>query len=529
MSTLFRFKNYLLILGLIVFVAIMLVVSVRGLPGNPTPTQLNTPYWKNNGPFELSPERGRFAFLYSFVENHSFYLQPSLAQFTAPDVGYWKDHYVSIFPPAISFIAIPGYLIGRHFDLSQYGTFLWMSLFALCNVLLIRLIAIRLGSNAIAATIAGITFLFATPAFAYAVTIYEHHISTFFILLSIYLFIRFNSLLSILVFWIVYAFAFTVDYPNLFMMFPLAIATFFKSFFIENLHEHKVIKISFLRVLSVLAVIIPLTFLLWFNQMSYGNPLKISGTVPTILSVKANGKPNFGEENMKKKVHLTSLQIAATPQHSALNFFKPINMLNGFYILLLSPDRGVLVYTPVILFGIVGLFIANKKKQKYIPLLVGIIGFNFLLYSMWGDPYGGFAFGGRYLIPSYAILAIYLALFLTVVSKKKILLFLFFLVFIYSVSVNTIGALTSNAIPPQIQATVLSRVEHRKVNYTFMHDVNILNSNNSKSFIFQQYAKRDMTAWQFDIVITGAIIIFIFVLLLIMNKKKIQYAEKNSL
>src|SRR5258708_39226500 len=93
----------------VLFVALVLFLSVRGLPGNPTPSELNTSYWMANGPFELSNERGRYALLYSFVENHSFYLQPALAKFATPDVSYLDTHYVSIFAPSISFVAIPGY------------------------------------------------------------------------------------------------------------------------------------------------------------------------------------------------------------------------------------------------------------------------------------------------------------------------------------------------------------------------------------------------------------------------------------
>jgi len=70
----------------ILFIVWVLTLSVRGLPGNPTPQQLNTTYWKDDGPFELSPERGRYALLYALAENHSFHLSPAIATFVAPDV-----------------------------------------------------------------------------------------------------------------------------------------------------------------------------------------------------------------------------------------------------------------------------------------------------------------------------------------------------------------------------------------------------------------------------------------------------------
>src|SRR6202044_2418247 len=106
-------------------------------------------------------------------------------------------------------------------------------------------------------------------------------------------------------------------------------------------------------------------------------------------------------------------KVSLPPPDSVFTYFNPRNMLNGFYILLISPDRGVIMYTPVMIFGAIGMYMAYKRKQKYIPVMLGIIGADFILYSMWGDPYGGWAFGARYLIPAYAVLSIYIALLLT--------------------------------------------------------------------------------------------------------------------
>jgi len=304
-----------------------------------------------------------------------------------------------------------------------------------------------------------------------------------------------------------------VDYPNLFIMFPIALATFFRSGTIENLHRRIVLKISFPKLFAVLGVIIPLAFLLWVNQMSYGSPFKLSGSVPTIESVSSTGLPIFMSTVGKKQIKTT--KAVNTPPPSTLTFFQPRNMLNGFYILLISPDRGILMYTPVMLFGIAGMFLAGRKKQKYLPILLGVVGFNFLLYSMWGDPYGGWAFGGRYLIPTYAILSIYIALLLTYLSKKRIVIFFFFIILAYSIMVNSLGALTSNSNPPQIQAQSLSDITHSKVSYTYMRNVNDLNSDISKSFIFQTFAENYISAWQyytyitlFILAVTGSLIGF---------------------
>src|SRR5882672_6559460 len=108
MNILTKYKKLFGNILFFLFIATILFLTVRGLSGNPTITQLNTPYWVSTGPFELSNERGRFALTYSIVENHSFHMQPSLANFAAPDVGYWNHNYVSLFAPSVSMIGIPG-------------------------------------------------------------------------------------------------------------------------------------------------------------------------------------------------------------------------------------------------------------------------------------------------------------------------------------------------------------------------------------------------------------------------------------
>ena len=60
----------------ILFCAAILILGLRGIPGNPDAYTLNTQQWKPNeptesAPFELSPERGRYALTYSLVEDKS--------------------------------------------------------------------------------------------------------------------------------------------------------------------------------------------------------------------------------------------------------------------------------------------------------------------------------------------------------------------------------------------------------------------------------------------------------------------------
>lgn len=176
----------------------ILSLSLRGQTGNPNSKDLLTSNWQGEGPFELSPERGRFALVYSLVEEGSVKFSQETGKFASPDVAIIENKYVSLFAPLLSFAAVPGYLAGKYLGSSQVGAFAVVSLFALFNVIIIRSIAIRLGAHPIAATIGSLIFIFATPGFSYAVNLYQHHLSTFLVLFSIYLLIRFDNFWSLL-------------------------------------------------------------------------------------------------------------------------------------------------------------------------------------------------------------------------------------------------------------------------------------------------------------------------------------------
>src|SRR3989344_1802836 len=132
-------KNKMKIL-LTIFCVIILTLTVKGKSGNPTETTMNDLGWTTNGPFELSPERGRFALTYSLVENKSVGFSIPVARFASPDVGYKDGRYVSLFAQGVSFLSIPGYLIGKFFGASQVGAFLTSSFFAIFNFILIRVL-----------------------------------------------------------------------------------------------------------------------------------------------------------------------------------------------------------------------------------------------------------------------------------------------------------------------------------------------------------------------------------------------------
>ncbi len=499
-------NNFWFILSALVSI-LVLVLSLRGLPGNPTSTQLNTPAWIEQGPFELSPERGRFALLYSLIEDHSVRLSLPLARFSVPDVGYFQGHYVSLFDPGVSFIAVPGYLAGRWLGVSQVGSFATIALFALFNAWLIRAIAMKLGADKLMATLAGIVFLFATPAFTYAVTLYQHHISTFLVLLSIYRLLKAENLRTLALVWFLFAVSVIIDYPNVFLMAPIILYLTSRILIIKPQKSGLRVNLRLTPVPTLLAILLPLGFLLWFNQASYNNPWQLSGTVKTVRDIKTETYQTTESDVLITDIDRYRLAgVNETQTKQPLRFFNTRDLLNGLTIHFLSPDRGMIFYTPVIFLGILGIREAVKRRLKMTAVMLSIISLNVLVYSLWGDPWGGWAFGSRYLIPSYALMAVFIAIFLSNMAKNLLLSALFLTLFVYSVSVNTTGAITTSSLPPKVEVLALEQQTKRPQEYTYQKNFDYLQTDHAKAYVFRAFADRFLTATQYDLIITALII-----------------------
>lgn len=496
-----------------IFCSSVLFLSLRGLPGNPTQDDLNTSVWKENGPLELSPERGRFSLTYSLLENKSFFYSLPIARFAMPDLGYHEDNYVSLFAPGISYIVMPGYILGKFVNASQIGTFTIIAVFAIANAFLIRAIAKQLGAHPIAATLGALIFLFASPAYAYAVTLYQHHVSTFLILLALWALLIWRGIKPLPLVWFLCALSIPVDYPNLFLMFPIGIFSLGRIFQIVEGSDVYSAKVKIFGFLTFATAVIPLVFFLWFNQMSYGNPLQFSGTVLSVRDITNEGSPVFREE-----VEINNDNSIVKPQRekSATGLFLTRDLMYLTYEHLLSADRGVLYFTPIMVIGLIGFILLLKRHTSMTALLVAIVGVNIMLYAMFGE--GGWAFGSRYLIPSYAILGIGIAVVLRELRRKILFIVIFFIILVYSLSVNSLGALTTNRNPPKIEIPNLQLLTGRIEKYSWDRNLEYLNSKGVKSYAYNTYIYPYMTPWEYYfylttglIVVSGSILFYYFI------------------
>lgn len=505
---------------ILIISSLVLLVAVRGYLGTPSATTLNTHNWKEGGPLELSPERGRFALLYSLVEDKSFHFSVDVARLATPDLGYKDGKYVSLFAPAVSYIASVGYIIGKFFGASQVGAFSTIAFFALLNGLLIRRLVQYFAGAEFAANVAALTYLFATPSFAYSTTLYQHQISTFLILAALNLLSSTPKIWKLFIIYFLCAASIPVDYPNLFLMAPIGLYAL--TWVINTNQEDNKIKVEInpSYLLGFLGLVLPLIFFFWFNYNSYGDPLQFSGTVGSVAEIDANGKPTTS-----RVINLERVDEYLNPEKqekSAVGFFETRDMVNGLFIHIFSPDRGIIYFTPVILLGLLGIYFASKEnKNGLVPTLVAVIGANLLLYSMWGDPWGGWAFGSRYLIPSYAVLSIFLGILLSKYSRNLILLTIFTVLCFYSVDVNTIGALSTSAVPPKVQVLELEKISGVVQKYNHERGLDMLKSGKSKSFFYNTYLSNTISVLDYYKIITLVIFALISsqLLLLAFSKK----------
>ena len=525
-------REYLLTILFILFSASLLALGLRGLPGNPTSIELSSPKWKENGPFELSPERGRFVLLYSVAEDKSLQFSKPLADFAMPDLALSEDgKYVSMFTPGVSFLALPGYYLGKYYQVSQAGAFAVIALFTLFNIILIRAISVRLGAHPMAANLGAMTFAFATPAFAYAVTFYQHQISTFTILACVYLLLRHKGLKSLVLIWFLAAFSIVVDNPNFFLMIPIALYALGRIILPEKSGEGLQINIKLMGFLTLIFALIPLGLLLWFNQASHGNPFELPGT---LRNARIQNEPSADMPVAQKSDSAQTLENTPNGK-SALGFFQTRNLSNGFYTHFASPDRGIFWFAPVIILGILGLYFVYQRSILAGNLVLAIAGINVLIYSMWGDPYGGWAFGSRYLIPMYALLGIGLAMALSEWRKKIIFLAIFYLFFGYSAWINTLGALTSDSNPPKIEIQALEKITGKEEKYTYERNWQYLQNKGTNSFVYQSALKDKMTPMTYfettaGIVIAGAFVMLVALFLFgaVRQEGKLGHKNKNS-
>lgn len=508
-------RNKITILILFLIALVFYSLTLRGVPGNITGSSIKNNLDQATKPFELSPERDRFILTLSLAENKSFSLPKDLAIAAQPDDGYYKGRYYIFFPPGISLLVTPLYLLGKHFNLSQVGAFFTIVLFAVLNLIFLFKIArdifkLPLWSSVMTSLIFG----FGSTAWSYAITLYQHHVSTFFIISGFYAVWKFKKnerfgWLWALYVWFLYGFGVFIDYPNALLMMPVMVYFFLSSVNIVkfNIKEKTNIKVSLRMSFVLTASMFVLLVLIhgYYNYVNFGSVKRVSGSLP-------NAKYVLDQNLNKTASGEAALAAMSAKKDNVISFFTEDYIPRGLEIQTIGVDRGIFLFSPIFLLALLGILYSLKKINMETGILIATLAVNVLLYVSWGDPWGGWAFGPRYMIPSMAILSLFIGMWLSAVGQKIIAKTVTFILFIYSCAIALLGALTTNQVPPKVEADYLH------TGYNFLQNLKYFLDNRSSSFMFNQYFSEFMDLKHFAALIYGILILIAFFTLFILPR-----------
>lgn len=484
-------------LTVLFFISLILyTLTVRGNLGIPSPAQIDTRLNNTGQAFETSQERSRYAMILSLFYDKTVRID-NFASMATPDLGRLNGHYYSLFPPTVSALALPLFFIGLKLKATQVAVFSLSILASFLTMLLIYLSGRKLSLHPAIALFGALGFGFATNAWGYSVTLYAHLVSALFIMLGIYLtlFWKTNTWLRNSLIWLLYGLAVYTDYPNLFIYLPIVAIMSYQGLRIADDGKKLSIAYSWKYILTIFLFILSLVGYGHYNYVNFGSPMSFSNALPRVQDLKDADK--------------------ATPerQKNSGQALKSRNMLEGFRSFTISADRGIIVYSPFVLLSLFGLGYLKKKEKIVELMLVSVPVTCLVLYTMFGDPYGGWAFGSRYLIAVLPPLCLLAAVGLQRFIKNLLVKAFYTLVFLYSCAVALLAPLTTNVIPPVIEARGLG------MQSTYAINIEMLNNSHLNSFLYNSYLHTLMSGVQYYF--TVYVLIAVSGVLLIWWRKKI--------
>jgi len=367
-------KDKTIIIFIIIIGVLFYGLTLRGSLGNPMASDIKNNLDQATKAFELSPERGRYTHLIAMAENETYNLSPELRDVAYPDVGHYQDRYYSYFAPGIPYIVLPFYKLGAQYEMSQLFSFAFISIITILSLLFLYKIARQTLHMPIwASLLAVLVFAFASTSWSYAITLYQHQLTTFFILSSLYGVWKYSYhgeyswLWGILV-WFNYAAAIMIDYPNALLLLPIIFYFLASSFKLYKGKWSYKISFRFSFILTMLAFLIITAFHLKHNTIHYGAWYHLSGSLASY---------KLPSTNVSDLASQTSDQI----KNVAL-FFNEQDLLHGLHTLLFSADRGLFIYAPIFVLALGGLLtLLYFHIGPFIKTLLVIMIVNIFLYG----------------------------------------------------------------------------------------------------------------------------------------------------
>lgn len=506
---------------LIIFASVIVYgLTVRGVVGNPTPQQINAELTAAGQPFESSLARGRFAQTMAIVEDGTFDLTNGKEYIATPDVGLYDGRFYSLFPPGISLMAAPAYIVGSYFGYSQVAVYIFFSLILIIDSLLIFAIAQRLGTQSWTAAFAALTFALTTTAWPYAVTaIVQHNVSVLFLLTIILAGLYGKKYWGLYwLGWLAYGMSLLVDYPNGLMLLPAVVYMSFSALDIKMTPKktsHLTFRLAIVYAFTAFVAIG--AFHAYYNAVNFGSPQTIGTSVFTRMNSATDIEAAKNSASQTDNSDQTTVEDVEPNRSSVVGIFDARRLDRGLNVLLISLGRGIIIFAPLVVLGIFGIWQANQRATGLGMVLIGTIVINLTLYGSFGDPWGGWVYGPRYLIISMSMLAIGLALFIQKYHRWWIKP-IYAALFMYGFVVQSFGTLTTSQLPADVEAIPAG------LPYTYAWNIELFADGMNSSFVYQEYLNTYFNQWQYlGLLITIGAITGISALYLLPTVEKLSH------
>lgn len=503
-------KKGLSIVFLAIIGALFFLLTLRGSWGNPeTQSQLGA-LSAETKPFESSHERAPYAEMLAIKNRGTIELGKELARFASPDVGYENGKYYSFFPSGVSYTALVFYQLGAPFRLGQIAVYTSSVIFSILTMIFIFLITVDIFKRQYwAGILAAYTYAFATTSWSYSISIYQHAAASFFATFLFYAAWRYKQHRETLLlggiwstlFWIALGCALFFDYPNALILFPYCVYFLLTAISVKQERAHT-------KTTLYLSSVVPATFFLllvalngYRNMQYFGSYTKFGNSLPRYT------------QTVEQKTATKSASISnTTPQEerSYSGILQEEFVPRSGATLLFGIDKGLFLFSPVLFLALFGIYTASQRRSIEVATGLGGILSTIFVYFSFGDPWGGWAYGPRYLIPMMTIASIFVMIWVS--QKKQGLLrrAVFLLFFATSSAIALAGPLTTNLIPPKVEADYL-----KLPFYNFLRAFDLLVQGRSSSFIYTNYVADKLTLLNYFYSIWGALLLIVTIILFV--------------
>lgn len=473
---------------------ITLLISINAIPNNGSIEDINKSIKLGDSTFESSQARSRFAQIKAIIDNHSLNID-KYSEIAFPDMAYANGHYYPTFLPGTTSLALPFYFIGKFLNLGVLFTNLLPVLSLILSAYFMQKILKLLNFSGPISRLAVFLMIFATGLYTYGTSLNAHPLSALSVILASYalmLSIRQKSPFAYPLFWFAFGLGVFLDYPNLVTLLPFAFVLFLLSLKSKQSHYY------FASTAMSLIFIIPL---LIYTQSVFGTVFTSVTSHELRGYINQNGQPAF-VALADPKFYLNRQVIYRKPE------FNPAYLPSGLLSILISPPRGLFIFTPILLLSLMGTADFLKKHRYLAYAVLSAIILTVLFYGSYLISYGGWAYGPRYLIAVTPLIIILLAFTIKKYGKSIFFKLLFLTFSILSIGISSLGALSSRNLPSPLDISPSGKSWGWGFDNSFLRGFDFLSKNHLSSYFYNQLLADKITAFGFYVFIYLILIAF---------------------